>query len=111
MEYSYPLRTDWTTEEIISVIAFYEIIEQAYEEGAKQEKVMNAYREFKKVVPSKAEEKTLLKEFEEASGYSSYSISKVQRKSLQVVDNDKRNVESNQRSFRFRKSFCLMFYR
>ena len=31
MEYSYPLRTDWKTEEIISVIAFYEIIEQAYE--------------------------------------------------------------------------------
>ena len=37
---------------------------------------MNAYREFKKVVPSKAEEKTLLKEFEEASGYSSYHIVK-----------------------------------
>lgn len=76
MEYSYPLRTDWKTEEIISVIAFYEIIEQAYEEGAKQEKVMNSYREFKKIVPSKAEEKTLLKEFEEASGYSSYSVIK-----------------------------------
>ena len=76
MEYSYPLRTDWKTEEIISVIAFYEIIEQAYEKGAKQEKIMNSYREFKKVVPSKAEEKTLLKEFEEASGYSSYPIVK-----------------------------------
>ena len=76
MEYSYPLRTDWKTEEIISVIAFYEIIEEAYEDGASQEKIINAYREFKKVVPSKAEEKTLLKEFEEASGYSSYPIVK-----------------------------------
>ena len=76
MEYSYPLRTDWKTDEIISVITFYEIIEQAYEDGARQEKIMNAYREFKKVVPSKAEEKTLLKEFEEASGYSSYRIVK-----------------------------------
>ena len=76
MEYSYPLRTDWKTEEIISVIAFYEIIEKAYEDGALQEKIINAYREFKKVVPSKAEEKTLLKEFEEASGYSSYLIVK-----------------------------------
>ena len=74
MEYSYPLRTDWKTEEIISVIAFYEIIEKAFEDGAKQEEIINAYREFKKVVPSKAEEKTLLKEFEEASGYSSYRI-------------------------------------
>ncbi|WP_172369817.1 UPF0223 family protein [Sporosarcina jiandibaonis] len=76
MEYSYPLRTDWSTEEIISVVAFYEIIEQAYEDGAEREKIMNAYREFKKVVPSKAEEKTLFKEFEEASVYSSYHIVK-----------------------------------
>ena len=76
MEYSYPLRTDWKTDEIISVITFYEIIEQAYEDGARQEEIMNAYREFKKIVPSKAEEKSLLKEFEEASGYSSYRIVK-----------------------------------
>lgn len=76
MEYSYPLRTDWETDEIISVITFYEIIERAYEAGARQEKIMNAYREFKKVVPSKAEEKTLLKEFEVASGYSSYQVVK-----------------------------------
>jgi uncharacterized protein YktA (UPF0223 family) len=76
MEYSYPLRTDWATDEIISVIAFYEVIEQAYEAGTEREKIMNAYREFKKVVPSKAEEKTLLKEFEESSGYSSYHIVK-----------------------------------
>jgi uncharacterized protein YktA (UPF0223 family) len=76
MEYSYPLRTDWATDEIISVIAFYEVIEQAYETGTERDEIMNAYREFKKVVPSKAEEKTLLKEFEEASGYSSYHIVK-----------------------------------
>jgi uncharacterized protein YktA (UPF0223 family) len=76
MEYSYPLRTDWATDEIISVIAFYEVIEQAYETGTERDKIMNAYLEFKKVVPSKAEEKTLLKEFEEASGYSSYHIVK-----------------------------------
>ena len=76
MEYSYPLRTDWKTDEIISVIAFYEMIEQAYEDGAMRDKVINAYREFKKVVPSKAEEKTLLNEFEDASGYSSYQIVK-----------------------------------
>ncbi|WP_210469528.1 UPF0223 family protein [Sporosarcina sp. 6E9] len=76
MEYSYPLRTDWATDEIISVIAFYEVIEKAYEAGTERDEIMNAYREFKKVVPSKAEEKTLLKEFEEASGYSSYHIVK-----------------------------------
>ena len=44
--------------------------------GVKREEIMEAYREFKEIVPSKAEEKTLFKEFEEASGYSSYHIVK-----------------------------------
>ena len=37
---------------------------------------MDAYKAFKKVVPSMAEEKTIFKEFEEASGFSSYRIVK-----------------------------------
>ncbi len=79
MDYSYPLRGDWTTEEIIAVTAFYEVIEKAYENGVKREEVMDAYREFKAIVPSKAEEKTLFKEFEEVSGYSSYHIVRAAR--------------------------------
>jgi len=81
MEYSYPLRGDWSTEEIITVIAFYELIEKTYEEGVLQEKVMEAYRLFKTIVPSKSEEKTLFKEFEEASSYDSYRVIKVAKES------------------------------
>lgn len=76
MEYNYPLRYDWSTEEIIDVIAFYETIEKAYENGVGKEKIMDAYRSFKKIVPSKSEEKTLFKEFKEVSGYDSYRIVK-----------------------------------
>lgn len=72
MGYTYPLRSDWSTEEIITVIAFYEIIEKIYEEGVVREKVMDAYLLFKKIVPSKSEEKALFKEFEEVSGYDTY---------------------------------------
>lgn len=79
MDYSYPLRGDWSTEEIITVTAFYMSVEKAYENGVKREEIMNTYREFKAVVPSKAEEKTLFKEFEEVSGYSSYHIVKAAR--------------------------------
>lgn len=74
MEYNYPLRVDWSTEEIIEVTSFYTLIEKAYEESVKREEVIRAYRNFKKIVPSKAEEKTLFKEFEEASGYACYPI-------------------------------------
>ncbi|WP_338753843.1 UPF0223 family protein [Bacillus sp. FJAT-52991] len=72
MEYSYPFSTDWTTEEVVDVIKFFEAIENAYEKGIDKEELMTAYRRFKEIVPSKAEEKKLCNEFEDVSGYSSY---------------------------------------
>ncbi|MBE1553607.1 UPF0223 family protein [Sporosarcina limicola] len=76
MDYNYPIRHDWSTEEMIEVIAFYEVVEKAYETGILREMLMDAYRRFKKVVPSMAEEKTLFKEFENVSGYVSFKIIK-----------------------------------
>ncbi|RUL51934.1 MULTISPECIES: UPF0223 family protein [Lysinibacillus] len=76
MEYSYPILPDWSTEEIIDVIKFFEGIEQAYEKGIKREDILARYRRFKEIVPSKAEEKTLFREFEEVSGYVSYQVVK-----------------------------------
>lgn len=76
MEYNYPLRYDWSTEEIIDVVAFYETIEKVYESGVVKERIMDAYRSFKVIVPSKSEEKTLFKEFKDVSGYDSYRVVK-----------------------------------
>lgn len=76
MDYNYPLRNDWSTDEIIYVTEFYSIIEKAYEEGVDRNLVLSAYKKFKVVVPSKSEEKTLFREFERASGYKSYPIVK-----------------------------------
>ncbi|BAQ10378.1 hypothetical protein OXB_1907 [Bacillus sp. OxB-1] len=76
MNYSYPISTDWTTDEIIAVTEFYTAVENAYESGVQKEVLLAAYRRFKEIVPSKAEEKTLLKQFEEASGYAGYPIIK-----------------------------------
>ncbi|MFB5194019.1 UPF0223 family protein [Neobacillus sp. KR4-4] len=78
MEYQYPINHHWSTEEIVDVIAFFETIEKAYEQGIDRDVVLKAYRRFKEIVPSKAEEKTICNEFEEMSGYSSYrTIKKV----------------------------------
>ena len=76
MEYSYPISNDWSTKEIIDVVQFFALIEQAYEGGVLREKLMEQYRKFKKVVPSIGEEKKILKEFDAASGLSSYQIIK-----------------------------------
>ena len=76
MEYSYPFSIDWSTAEIVDVINFFEGIEQAYEKGIKREVMMAKYRRFKEIVPSQAEEKSIFREFEEASGYISYPVIK-----------------------------------
>ena len=64
--YRYPLDMSWSTEELASVLSFLNDVEQAYEE------ILSSYKLFKKIVPSKAEEKRIGREFEIASGYSLY---------------------------------------
>jgi uncharacterized protein YktA (UPF0223 family) len=76
MDYQYPIDYDWSTDEIVKVISFFQGIERAYENGIEREQLMNLYNEFKRIVPSKSEEKKLCNEFEEVSGYSSYQVIK-----------------------------------
>ena len=70
--YRYPLDMSWSTEELASVLSFFNKVEEAYESKVEAKKYMEAYRAFKKVVPSIGEEKRLGREFEEVSGYSLY---------------------------------------
>lgn len=37
MEYSYPISMDWTTDEIIAVVQFFEAIEKVYEKGIQRD--------------------------------------------------------------------------
>ena len=76
MDYQYPIDYEWSTDEIVNVISFFQGIEKAYENGIEREQLMNLYNEFKRIVPSKSEEKKLCNEFEEVSGYSAYQAIK-----------------------------------
>ena len=62
--------------EIIDVIALYNAVEKAYEEGISKTDFLNAYRKFKNVVGTKSEEKQIDKEFQDVSGYSIYKVFK-----------------------------------
>ena len=46
MEYSYPIDVDWTQEEMIQVIEFYNHIEDAYESSTNKEQFNQAYKNF-----------------------------------------------------------------
>lgn len=72
MEYSYPISIEWSTDEIIAVVKFFELVEKVYENGVRRDQFMEQYRKFKKIIPSIGEEKKIFREFEEVSGYSSY---------------------------------------
>lgn len=74
--YDYPLDPDWSTEEIIDVIALYNAVEKAYEEGIDAKEFMDAYRKFTSIADSKSVQKQLDKAFEQASGYSIYKVFK-----------------------------------
>ncbi|KRM97016.1 UPF0223 family protein [Loigolactobacillus rennini] len=70
--YQYPLDSDWTKPEIIQVMRFYQSVEQAYEHQCSVAAFKQAYQDFKQIVPDKAGEKRLGREFEQVSGYSIY---------------------------------------
>ncbi|KRN29390.1 hypothetical protein IV38_GL000274 [Lactobacillus selangorensis] len=77
--YQYPLNLEWTTAEMTTVIHFYNTVEKAYEGGATAQAILTAYRAFKKVVPSKMEERQLDRDFETVSDYSTYQAVKAAR--------------------------------
>lgn len=78
--YSYPLDFSWSTEEISSVLSFLNQVEKAYENGVTAEAILSRYDDFKKVVKSKGQERQIDREFEEASGYSTYQAVQAAKK-------------------------------
>ena len=46
MEYQYPLDLDWTNDEMMKVIHFFNKIENYYESSVKGDEVLNAYKNF-----------------------------------------------------------------
>ncbi|KRM36611.1 hypothetical protein FC83_GL002485 [Agrilactobacillus composti DSM 18527 = JCM 14202] len=64
--------TDWSTAEIVQVVDFYNAVEQAFEKGINKAALLDKYQVFKKIVPSKMQEKQLDKQFNTVSGYSIY---------------------------------------
>ncbi|EJO18656.1 hypothetical protein JQM34_000171 [Streptococcus oralis] len=54
------------------MLSFFNDVEAAYEDKVEAKKLLESYKEFKLVVPSKSEEKRLGREFETVSGYSLY---------------------------------------
>lgn len=79
--YQYPIDLDWTSQEMATVVKIWNGLEQAYESSINREELLNRYKAFKEVVPSKMEEKQLGNSFEKISGYQLYGTIKKARNS------------------------------
>lgn len=84
--YNYPLDLKWTREELQIVISTWNAVEAAYEGGVDREDFIKKYRLFKKVVPSKGEEKQLGNQFEKVSGYSLYRVVKAAQTEVKKIN-------------------------
>ena len=71
-------RRPWTS-------LLFQQVEHAYEKGADRDRLLNAYRRFKEIVPGKAEEKKICSQFEADSTYSPYRTVKQAKQSDQAI--------------------------
>ena len=76
MSYYYPIDETWSKEEVVDVVQFLSLIEQANESKTNREEFLSKYKRFKQIIPSKSEEKKLLAQFEKQSGYVGYRVIK-----------------------------------
>lgn len=75
-QYEFPIDPSWSREEMIVVVEFLNLIEQAYHEGVSRKKLEEHYQAFKAVVNTISGEKRLGREFAQASGYEIYPVVK-----------------------------------
>ena len=75
--YSYPIDYDlFTQEEIVKIIEFLSLIEDANESKIEGIVLSHKYNEYRKIINSKSIEKQIDREFEKVSGYSIYKTIK-----------------------------------
>lgn len=72
MQINYPINPDWTTDELIEVVEFYNQVALANEGGIDRAAFLDAYRSYKQIVTSKSEEKQLNEVHDQQTGYSTY---------------------------------------
>lgn len=82
---SIPMSMGWSKDEIIDVVHFYEAIDQTYGKGVERGKLMSIYQKFKKVVPSKSEEKQHFNDYESQTNQSPYHVVKKAKESSNKI--------------------------
>lgn len=75
--YSYPIDYElFTTEEILDIVEFLNLIEAANDQKKVPENIQKAYKRYRSIINSQSIEKQIDRDFEKLSGYSIYNTMK-----------------------------------
>ena len=74
--YTLPIDSNWTIDDIVTVSAFVDKVLQVYENGVLKVTLLAQYDKFRQVIPSKSEQKQFDRNFEQQTGFSIYRTMK-----------------------------------
>jgi uncharacterized protein YktA (UPF0223 family) len=75
--YSYPIDySEFDSDEIVVIVEFFSLIEDANEKKVNKDKILKKYNEYRSILNSVSYEKTLEREFMKVSGYSIFETIK-----------------------------------
>lgn len=72
--YSYPLDPEWNQQQLLAVMAIFNLTEDAYETKLKVADFQKAWQEYQKLFPAKMDQRQIDREFKRVSGYSIYAV-------------------------------------
>ncbi|WP_100665951.1 UPF0223 family protein [Leuconostoc citreum] len=75
--YTLPIDSNWTIDDIVTVSTFVDKVLQVYENGVLKVTLLAQYDKFRQVIPSKSEQKQFDRNFEQQTGFSIYRTIKL----------------------------------
>lgn len=75
--YTLPIDSNWTIDNIVTVSTFVDKVLQVYENGVLKVTLLAQYDKFRQVIPSKSEQKQFDRNFEQQTGFSIYRTIKL----------------------------------
>lgn len=75
--YTLPIDSSWTVDEIVAVSNFIDRVLAVYETGVAKAILMAHYAQFRDVMPAKSEQKQFDRDFERQTGHSIYQTMKL----------------------------------
>lgn len=70
--YAYPLNSGWSVEQMTAVVEACAAVETAYEQGISALILRHKLEEFLAAIPNHGEQRDIMRQFEQESGYSIY---------------------------------------